>query len=245
MTQHPRHLFIARRCWWRTIRPKRPYPCDNYILHFWTFQVPGKFMLDALKISTHLHGIWLLAALKHWLRCSSSEVTWEGNWLQLCFILSPWLASLWADCKKVSTLQWMRTTWMTVASLWTVKSNWKRSNWFAVLSGQDRATAVDSAPRTLKVSSFCRVKPSWSLATENPFHVNKQSILEPLDPLSYKPKTSTQWWQLGCRPEYLVAGKPFFWHKTWVSLKTTMTRRWKIKTMHENVAPTNNGGFPS
>ena len=84
MTQHPRHLFIARRCWWRTIRPKRPYPCDNYILHFWTFQVPGKFMLDALKISTHLHGIWLLAALKHWLRCSSSEVTWEGNWLQLC-----------------------------------------------------------------------------------------------------------------------------------------------------------------
>jgi len=119
MTQHPRHLFIARRCWWRTIRPKRPYPCDNYILHFWTFQVPGKFMLDALKISTHLHGIWLLAALKHWLRCSSSEVTWEGNWLQLCFILFPWLASLWADCKKVSTLQWMRTTWMTVASLWT------------------------------------------------------------------------------------------------------------------------------
>ena len=127
----------------------------------------------------------------------------------------------------------------------SVKYNWKCSNWFAVLSGQDRATAVDSAPRTLKVSSFCHVKPSWSLATGNPFHVNKQSILEPLDPLSYKPKTSTQWCQLGCRPEYLVAGKPFFWHKTWVGLKTTMTRRWKIKTMHENVAPTNNGGFSS
>ena len=123
----------------------------------------------------------------------------------------------------------------------SVKYNWKCSNWFAVLSGQDRGTQLHALWRSRLSATWNRpglwLQGILSMSTSSPSWSHwTHWATNPKHPLSDA---------TCCRPEYLVAGKPFFWHKTWVSLKTTMTRRWKIKTMHENVAPTNNGGFSS